>query len=397
MAPTLLSGCNSCDVVCEPPRTLDPSKAATESGPKVGDYEDLLVDVRDVLRIVAPSEGRAYVEGPDDVLEAVELFVRTGSFRGDWASTYRAYLKGVECTEYIAIYCPSRDVIYYNVDRIAKWVTGLYLANLGTFLKQLGRGLGDKLNSVEELGIPFDLVKAVAAEVTRDVSLAYLFAHERYHWAGGPWNERDDEEALATAFGLYSAYEYLLATAFPGVSTTPSGKRGRRGSGQANGPIRLEVDMSGMTSRDLSAFKDYILSDALAAYFGHLTLARLYFDHLHMPEYSGFVKYLSNAVRPPQLVVEPIPLGILFETGMRVRSGGAETVTYKIRIEGPYSAHVALEKGGGKDLEFKGGLRSRKRELREKYKFCERILSLGPGAWLVDARSIADGKYFVED
>ncbi|MGC9105408.1 MAG: hypothetical protein ACP5HQ_03155 [Thermoprotei archaeon] len=399
MVPAYSCECNSCDIRCEPPTVLEFSRRKTELEPKGSDYVDLLVDVDEVLNILARTKGSADVESDMDVADVVKLFAESKSFNKDVEKLYENYLKGIQCMEYLAVYCPSRDVVYYNVDRIARWVTRLYLANVGTFIKQIAKNLGGGMGGGQKLGIPFELVKNVAAKVTRDVSLTYLFNHERYHWAGGPAHGQKDEEAMATAFGLYKAYLQVIDTGDLRALTGASGARGRGGPGghQGSGPTRLHVDASGMMSRDVLNFKNYVLSSALAAYFGHLTLTRIFFEHLHLPEYSRFVNYLSRSIEPPELLVESVPVGIGNETRLRVRSRGLESVTYRITTGSTSSVRVFLRTNREGHLEFKGNLRSRNRNLREKYKFCERMLSLEPDTWLIDTRLVIDGKYLKGD
>lgn len=383
MGPAYDNECGRCNSQCRLQEIKGvPGKLKLED--EVIDYGDLLVDVGIVLELLPR------VEGYDDVADATRRFARLVPLEGDVYNLYRRYLKYVTCFEYLAIYCRDKDVIYYNWDRIAGWVTRLYLANLGTFMLQLVKS---GLNGNQRLGMPFDLVKRVAARVTRDVALAYLTAHERYHWAGRASKPQSEEEALATAFGIQKAYEHLTNMSDQGALISFLEARARGGPGRygADDVMHVHAHVHGAKPLDFSAVRNYVLATSLAHYFGHLTLARLFYEHLHMPDYSGFIRYLSDVIRPPGLVVEVGKRGgVRLFVRSEMRGSNRETVAGSARVD------LMVESEIRSDLRFTGEARPARRELREEYKFCEREVDVESTPWSLKTELIAEGNYLVD-
>jgi len=115
---------------------------------------------------------------------------------------YREYVgKYLFCTETLAIYCPSEDVIYYNTDRVLRYIdtltklTALYFAKL--FIQA---GVKNK-EAIDFLRNYFKPTALLSRHVVASIVHSYLTAHERYHWSMK--QSIPDEEAKATAYGLY--------------------------------------------------------------------------------------------------------------------------------------------------------------------------------------------------
>lgn len=144
-----------------------------------GNYENLLMDVDEVLDILSSAEKSSKDaesakenETYADVGDAVKRFMESKSFRSDARGLSKNYLNKVVCMEYLVVYCPSDDVIYYNLlDRIARLAMGLYFANVGTFLKHSDKSPKVTSGGSQKFNMCPDLVKSIAPKTTRDVSL----------------------------------------------------------------------------------------------------------------------------------------------------------------------------------------------------------------------------------
>ncbi|MGC9113379.1 hypothetical protein [Acidilobus sp.] len=327
------------------------------------------MNVSEILEMLGRGDNDADLT---DVLS--RLFNKTKSFEADPCALCPNYNKGVTCTEHLAIYCLKDDMIYYNTDRIASWLTRLYLANMGTFMKQLANAMKNELKGGGgsfKLGVPIGLVKELAAKATVDVAMTYLVSHERYHWAHGPNASSANEEAMATAYGMYNAFNTAYGPSMELIT-----------------PIKDLVMIYVMPDHlHVHPESPSTISYILELYFRHLTLARLAYEHSLLKGYSGFFAYLDPIPKTPKIMIDNL---------------GRVSVSLEFFSRGKYE-QVSYVRHGIVDIEIKnlftpqftGQRRSRNDELRERSKHCESCIELEPNPWWVSINSIVNDQYLV--
>lgn len=346
-------------------------------GDEVIDYGDLCVDIGDVIGILE--------HGDIDLAEALRQFINTKSFNADLCELCGDYNQRITCTENLAIYCSDEDKIYYNIDRVAEWLTKLYITNMGTLMKQLASELKDVLikNSNFKLGVPLGLVMRIAAEATVDVAMTYLLSHERYHWAHGPGEFPPEEEVMAAAYGMYTAYTESLNPLVKFISMIS------KSLPEGHAHLRFRAFSLPGTTR-------YLLSTLLKGYFKHLTLARLAYDNALLKDYSGFTKYLDPIPSEPRLVI--LSNGIITVPII----GRSYEIIANFAMNDDQYVQIIHDDRRILDVEmsiksvepkFTGEPRIRRGEVREEYKHCEVCIDLKPSQWLIPIESIINYNY----
>ncbi len=210
-------------------------------------------------------------------------------------------------------------VIFYNVDRIQRWVRDMTCRIAGymaTKCSLLGRGLPGSLISYN-----------VAL-----VAYSYLVMHERAHCAG------IKDEGEATAYGLYHTFVNLVMK--------------KLGRGFVSVPI------------DAINHRGFLLP-FLARYLALYEIAR---QHYRMKDYWNFVKYLKLPLTLPS---ECYPVYVIFS----YRKGN---VSYKIYIHTDLDIHVHIH--GDPPVEYLGRSPALSLgTLYEVWKHCEEPVSGMPG------------------
>lgn len=253
------------------------------------------------------------------------------------------------CEEALAVYCRQDDTIYYNSDRIQRYLKELAEHNAATFLIQLSRVQGSYFHYIT------GKVAAVAIEnATERATLRYLLSHERYHWAGCC---SQDEEALATAWGLYAAYREELKELREIYQLAP---KGVYTSGRGQQGITVEYHIHVFDKLSL----DFVVALVVEIYAYLLTLARLSFIEYNMDDYKNFVNYISPVFKTPAIKSRH----------------GAEIDAGFLKID--FDLHFfTLEVKS--DVSFKGVVRKRSDPLREVWACCKKAIDMSPNPRLV--------------
>ncbi len=256
------------------------------------------------------------------------------------------------CVEYLAVYCPYDDMVYYNIDRIGRYIVRTAMTNLATLKKQIK----EQARSLQGHWLfknitPAEGVK-VLLEATARAYLRFIIAHERYHWAAGPSGLQQDEEALATAWGLHTAYHEEYDRLF---------------NGSSQHGIRVVEYVLSVRGQGYFRLVDFLILDV---YSYVLTLARLGLIHYNLRDYSNFTKYLTPLPKTPRLALRQPVVEVdagFFSFGFHIRYR-------EINIDNLPS--------------FTGVSRSRNDALREIWTCCERKISLKPNTLVVDLQKL---------
>lgn len=166
-----------------------------------------------------------------------------------------------EYIEYLAVCCGG--VVYYNWDRVKKWVDGLMKKSAALVGLYFSKWIGNKLRDMQDVLANVKGLKEEFMKFTNIVASAYLQGHERYHCGG---YDAKDEEALASAYGLESAAKRVEALTFYTSKTFTT------------------------TNESLLNMVRYL---AIAA-----TLREIAVEHLYLEGYSRFVNYLTIDGKP---------------------------------------------------------------------------------------------------
>ena len=251
---------------------------------------------------------------------------------------YRPY-----CTERIAIYCPSDDTIYYNIDRIQTSIQEMAKENAAIFVNQIKTYRNSWFTQI----ISGSLVRDAIRETTARAVLHYLLAHERYHWAGGPLNKtpQNEEEALATAWGLYVSFNeefYRLRKLYHKYS------KGLKKELMA--ALKLDEELSMLYLIELYTFL--------------LTLSRLAFAHFNMPNYSSFRNY-----------IDPFPLSHVPEIYVNSKYVEIRTSLINVYAHADNGNFIGIIVYIDDVLHFLGEVRQRLDPLREVWACCNKQVS----------------------
>jgi len=125
--------------------------------------------------------------------------------RDEYSKYVNEYLS---CTENLAIYCPSEDAIYYNTDKILEYVNTLSKLTTLYFAKLIIQAEVESKEAINLLRKYLKPVALLARFVISNIVYSYLTAHERYHWSMK--QSIPDEEAKATAYGLYTIVDAMI-------------------------------------------------------------------------------------------------------------------------------------------------------------------------------------------
>ena len=262
----------------------------------------------------------------------------------------------LDCTEYLAVYCPNDDTIYYNIDRIQRFIQRMTKENAAIFTRDIKYKYNNVYywinNWITRVTRDF-IAKIAIQEATARAILRYLLAHERYHWAGGPSNKTPlhEEEALATAWGLYVSFNEEFYRLSEKVRTSSI--------------MNVSVRPSKLFSLELIAFHIIELYTYL------LTLSRLALIHLNLQNYSGFGSY----IHPPHALEIPM-IRVEDDDYIEIKAG-------LIHVDAQFDEINIQMYGTMKFLTFGQGTRQRSDPLREVWACCEKQVSALPNSQIL--------------
>lgn len=247
------------------------------------------------------------------------------------------------CIEYLAVYCPQDNTIYYNADRIRRFLEKIIKQNAATFLLQLSRSQHPGVLRAVTAGV----IGVAIKNATVKAALRALLSHERYHWAGCC---AADEEAMASAWGLYAAYteEFQELRKIYAFSKP-----------------HLQVYDHFHFHLHTKHALDLVIFPLVEAYAYFLTLARISFFDYNMSGYSGFVNYISPIFKTPTII-----------DGHKVEVNAGFLA---IRLDPFFSFELEMKS----DVSFKGVVRKRASPLREVWAYCESVIDILPNSSLV--------------
>ncbi|AWR98133.2 hypothetical protein DFR86_11695 [Acidianus sulfidivorans JP7] len=201
------------------------------------------------------------LNGPDEILDKMAESILK---RGTTVRCEEFLQKNIICTELLAFYSQKEDVVYYIADRLDNYIKRLTLENIASILSiikyYVDKYVEEKKYAITSLSETLGELKSnlpLIKDSTRNIIITYIKAHELYHWAGRG-NSTPDEEAQATAYGLYKVMEKFML----------------------KDDILHKEGVSGLRA-------------TLPPLINLITIMKLTMHHKVMPKYKDFTKYIT--------------------------------------------------------------------------------------------------------
>ncbi len=200
-----------------------------------------------------------------DLCDDIDITVLNGEVKVEVRDVDCEKWDAPSCVEVLAVCASAKcgdgaaPAVYYNVDRVKRWVERHIRSNLAYIVKHC-LGVKGAVFRGDEAKLFIEVAQTVC-RATEAAALSFLQIHERAHCFGV------EDEGEATALALYETYRQYV---FDGS--------------------RIPIDAFAI-SRGAAAFVS-----TLAA---HLTLFRIARQHYQMAKYNTFVQYLKLPLTKP--------------------------------------------------------------------------------------------------